>query len=485
MVSPMEKNTRGRGKPPEDPAKVHDLQPTNSDFERHVLGAILTNDPETERVLDEANVEDFALPKHQTIYRRMRAMQRQGQPTDRLTVGYELQAHGELEAVDGLSYLVRLDDELPTPAHPLRYVEILRGLAQRRQAIRASDVLIKSMADLTANPAAVLAEHRDQLERIDRIGEAGADLMTSIPTVADRQIQTRYLVEGLILQGGITLWSGDYGCGKSTLALAVANAVAQGRPILGRATIQRPVVIIDRENGIDTINDRMSRLGITDTETPLLRIWGMWHREPPGPNSPEILRFVRDRQPFLIWDSLIAFAGGDENSSTEMRAHLHLYRRLCARGASNLILAHSSEKSETGRNYRGATGIPDGVDTGYNLSRTDGTCAGDPLGQLCMKPYKTRVNPGKPVRIEYKDGAFACLDVPPVPALDILKNLILVYPGRTQKELIALAAPQGLSEYKVKATLAEGVLKREIEVRQGRRRALHYYLPEVRLGDAA
>jgi hypothetical protein len=331
------------------------------------------------------------------------------------------------------------------------------------------------------NPAALLSEHRERLDRIDQNGETGADLLASIPVVAGLEIQTRYLVDGLILQGGITLWSGDYGCGKSTLALALADAVARGCPVLGRATIQRPVLIIDRENGIDTIKDRMLRLGISDKQSQL-RVWGIWHREPPGPHATDILRFVRDQQPLLIWDSLIAFAGCEENSSSEMRAHLQLYRRLAGLGASNLILAHSSEKSETGRNYRGATGIPDAVDTAYNLSRSDGSCAADPLGQLLLKPYKCRVSPGAPLRVEYKDGAFACLDAPQRPALDILKELILVYPGRTQKELIDLAAPQGLSKHRVEKALNDAALKGEIEARTGKRKALHYYLPEARLG---
>src|SRR5262249_21880279 len=143
------------------------------------------------------------------------------------------------------------------------------------------------------------------------------------------------------------------------------------------------VVIIDRENGIDTVKDRMFRLGISD-KTCDLRVWGTWgdcqERQPPGPASEVIIRYARKHRPLLMWDSLVSFAGCDENDASAMRAHMNHYRRLASLGASTVILHHSSEKSESARNYyRGSTDIPASVDSAWNLARASDECAGDPL----------------------------------------------------------------------------------------------------------
>ena len=88
--------------------------PCNLDAERFVLGSILLNSelyPEAAAAL--TNGDDFSQEKHRRIWRSMAALNDQGQHIDRVTVANELMRHGELESVDGLSYLVTLDDGLP------------------------------------------------------------------------------------------------------------------------------------------------------------------------------------------------------------------------------------------------------------------------------------------------------------------------------------------------------------------------------------
>jgi RecA-family ATPase len=238
-------------------------------------------------------------------------------------------------------------------------------------------------------------------------------------------------VQDFVVADAVNLWTGESGDGKSTLALALAAAVATGQPFLGRATIQCPVVYLDRENPIAVVKDRLNRLGIRDISD-RLKIWGLWwadHR-PPGPDAASLIAYARLNKPLIIFDSLIAFAGCDENSSTEMRQHMQLYRELAALGATILIIHHRSEKGES--DYRGSSDIRAVVDAAWLVKRDDGTGAADALGRLVLKPYKTRTGPGSPVRIEYKDGAgFVPVDAPPRPVLDIVLDLIRCRPGGT------------------------------------------------------
>jgi hypothetical protein len=319
-------------------------------------------------------------------------------------------------------------------------------------------------------------EHRD----------TGSRLLDRIPSPWGYEEVMTYLVEDLLVEGAVTLWSGESGDGKSTLALAVAAAVARGVPILGRSTITRPVLILDRENPVFTIKDRLLRLAIPDIHD-RLQIWGTWwqdHRTPPGPDNAEIIRFAREAKPFLIWDSLVAFANCDENSSYEMRRHMAHYRRLASLGATQLIIHHRSEKDKQG-DYRGSSDIRASVDSAWRLGRDDGTNAGDALGRLSLRPYKTRGGPGKSVRMEFTSGSFVPLDAPPRPALDIVVDLIICQPGATQKELITLAAKQGLAQHRLVDALNAAILQKRIEVKVGRHNTRRHYLPEPRLGDAA
>jgi RecA-family ATPase len=75
----------------------------------------------------------------------------------------------------------------------------------------------------------------------------------------------------------------------------------------------------------------------------------------------------------IIFDSLIAFAGSNENSAAEMRHHMSLYRRLTALGATILVIHHRREKDESA--YRGSSDIRAAVDA-----------AGDSPGMTAQVP---------------------------------------------------------------------------------------------------
>lgn len=119
------------------------------------------------------------------------------------------------------------------------------------------------------------------------------------------------------------------------------------------------------------------------------------------------------------------------------------------------------------------------MDSGWRLSRADGTGAGDALGRLVLRPYKTRMGPGKPIRIEYSDGTFVPMDGPLRPPLEIVMDLVRSHPGAAQKDLIALAGKQGLGQHRLVETLDAAVLAGSIHTRWGQRKTFCYYPPET------
>ena len=96
--------------------------PANLDAERFVLGSVLLNQDVYFQVAGAVEPEDFSLEKHRRIFARMKDLYARGEKIDRLTVANELMKQGQLESIDGFSYLASLEaSQGPLPAeHPAR-----------------------------------------------------------------------------------------------------------------------------------------------------------------------------------------------------------------------------------------------------------------------------------------------------------------------------------------------------------------------------
>jgi len=111
--------------------------PVNLDAERLVLGSVLLNDVVFVEVAATLSADDFSLEKHRRIFARMTEIAKRGEPIDRVVVANELMRQGQLESVDGLGYLVSLDDGLPEIANLSSYIRIVREKSDKRRAIFA------------------------------------------------------------------------------------------------------------------------------------------------------------------------------------------------------------------------------------------------------------------------------------------------------------------------------------------------------------
>jgi replicative DNA helicase len=109
--------------------------PSNPDAERFVLGSILLNDAKFDLVSSTLETGDFSLEKHRRIFERMKDLVQRGEHIDRITLADELMKQGQLESVDGLSYLISLDEGMPELANLDSYVNIVRDKATLRKVI--------------------------------------------------------------------------------------------------------------------------------------------------------------------------------------------------------------------------------------------------------------------------------------------------------------------------------------------------------------
>lgn len=283
--------------------------------------------------------------------------------------------------------------------------------------------------------------------------------LPSIWTYAAHDIS--YVVEGLIVAGTVTMISGESGCGKSTLVTAMAGSIARGVPFAGMETKRKPVLILDKENPISIVCDRLKRLSVRDSMH--LNIWGGWVKdEHPRPPFEIVAAWVEgcDPKPLIIIDSLISFSEGDENKASDVRTYMQAYRRLADRGAT-IVLLHNSGKGESSKSYRGSSDIKASVDVAYTLSN-----AGDyRLTKLELSAFKMRFTVEPELTFDYNDGKF---NRPrKIMTEELLQTLLIEHPGISTAEFENKALSKEVKRGPARTFLASGTGNGSIQVKKG------------------
>ncbi|HYV61490.1 MAG TPA: replicative DNA helicase, partial [Bryobacteraceae bacterium] len=233
--------------------------PASLDTERLVLGSILLNDAVYLQVAGVLSPEDFSLEKHRRIYGRMRDLYDRGGRIDRVTLAEELMKQGQLESVDGLAYLVSLDDGLPEITNLDSYVRIVRDKALLRKLIFSSQRIIDRCLIGEEEPDKILASAEEGLLKL---GEAGvneqlsspASIVDRFPGGANAFLDPSQRVRGLstgfakfdemtggLHAGELIILAARPSMGKTALALNIAQHVAT------HPQMQKPVAVFSLE----------------------------------------------------------------------------------------------------------------------------------------------------------------------------------------------------------------------------------------------
>ena len=146
--------------------------PSNPEAERFLLGSIMLRG---DRYPDIASVlpdDAFSLEKHRRIYARMKDLHDRGENIDRVTLVDELNKRGQLESVDGLSYLVSLDQGLPDLPNLDSYIRIVMDKATLRDTMFACQKVIDRCALASDHSSEILEMATAVLESVRSKGEA-------------------------------------------------------------------------------------------------------------------------------------------------------------------------------------------------------------------------------------------------------------------------------------------------------------------------
>jgi replicative DNA helicase len=218
--------------------------PDNLDAERFVLGAIMSSDTAFLQVAGTLAADDFSLEKHKRIFQRMSDLQERGEKIDRVTLANELMKQGQLQSVDGLSYLVSLDDGLPQLYNIDSYVNIVKEKALLRRIITLSQDTINRCLACDDDPKQILGAFEDALIKLGDVQSKSA-LATPEQIVSEYEgginafldtskrikgISTGFLkfdeMTGGLREGELFILAARPAMGKTAFALNIAQHVA-------------------------------------------------------------------------------------------------------------------------------------------------------------------------------------------------------------------------------------------------------------------
>jgi len=211
--------------------------------ERAVLGAVMLDRAACDEVAEILQPQDFSDPAHQAVYGAVRRLHDAGQPTDSVAVEAALAAAGELVGRVDATLIYSLTSAVVSASAAGYHAGIVLDQAKRRR-VRDGAVRATTIANDQSIPTDDMVElARAALDDVDatvsRGVEAIGDWFTGYAdSLAEKPSYTptpwtdlNQLIFGF-RDGGMYVVAARPGDGKSIMAVQIALAFAQHRPVL-------------------------------------------------------------------------------------------------------------------------------------------------------------------------------------------------------------------------------------------------------------
>ncbi len=371
--------------------------PANPEAERMILGSILIDQARFPLVAETlADESEWSLQKHRLIWSAMKAMWDRAVQIDRVTLANELQRNKQLEAVDGITYLVSLDDGLPTICNLESYIGIVAEKATLRKAIIAAQALINDCtsssdsADGILSRAgrvlATLSDSRAPRGELKSTAEVVQDYPGGVnaflsPHLKERGIATPFgglnrLITGLG-PGQLIIIGARPAVGKTAMAVRMAHVAAMnghGAAVFSLEMAASDLIhrIVCADASVDSqafrdgrcTPDERRRLMRAATEVTELPLWMSDHSSTTVPSLHAAMRKLMNRQKVELgvvdYLQLMRCVNGRENKNqeiTEISRDLKLMAREL--GIPMVVLSQLSRSSATDNREPNLTDLRD------------------------------------------------------------------------------------------------------------------------------
>ncbi|MFT5140573.1 MAG: replicative DNA helicase [Lysobacterales bacterium] len=213
------------------------VPPHSIDAEQAVLGGLLLSATAWDQIADLISEVDFYREDHRSIFRSISDLHSNDKPCDAVTVTEWFESHGQIDKVDGGSYISQLVNTTPSAANIKAYAEIVREKSILRSLIDVGTEVTSGAyaADGRDSKELLEAAERAVFAIADKGSRGGSGFISVQDTIkqAIDKIQELYEFEGEIT--GIS--TGFQDLDKKTAGLQPSDLIiVAGRPAMGKTS---------------------------------------------------------------------------------------------------------------------------------------------------------------------------------------------------------------------------------------------------------
>lgn len=331
--------------------------PANLEAEEYVLGAIMLSPYVADVVRPILQPSDFYRESHGRIYRAALDMADQGAPIDVLTLIDELEKRGQLVDVGGRDRLREIATLVPATTNAGKHAELVASAARFRQIIHTGEAITRIGWDPEGDLDEKYARARQLADQLDEPRVTALEVESWHRFESQAHAEIPVLIDRLWPEAAFGFIGAPPKKGKTWVALAVAIAIAAGKPLFDHFTVPkpRPVLYVALEGHRAALRARVGALahgmGIDPDTDELDNLH--WLYKPRGINLADPAWAYKLRQAagqidaaIVIVDVLRASARikeNDQESFGQLRANL---QPITDDGRAIAMLHHNTKLSE-------------------------------------------------------------------------------------------------------------------------------------------
>ena len=216
------------------------IPPNSLEAEQSVLGAMLLDKEAISTATEVISGEDFYREAHKEIYEAIIEIFNKNEPVDLITITEKLKQRNTIEAIGGVTYLVNLQNVVPSTRNVKHYAEIIHEKSILRRLIKSSNEVSSSCYDAKEEVISIIDRAEKNIFDISLSRSTqGYSHIKDVLTSNFDKIEELYLNKGKITgvpTGFSDLDSKLSGLQKSDLILVAA------RPSMGKSALMMNIV---------------------------------------------------------------------------------------------------------------------------------------------------------------------------------------------------------------------------------------------------